>query len=126
MSNAPTERQIFEALAFIWDVTAALELIQGRQPNRHINVDDWADLLRFVSIDENHAATVDLTEPVLLAPLPDPSTGQPGMEMPIDGWHRISRALAEGVATLSAIALTPEEERKVRIRGGSRSSRHGR
>ncbi|MFC7582499.1 hypothetical protein ACFQYP_00820 [Nonomuraea antimicrobica] len=126
MSNGSTERQVFEALAFVWDVTAALELIEGRQANRHINVDDWADLLRFVSIDENHVTTVDLSKPILLAPLPDPSTGQPGLEMPIDGWHRLSRALTERVTTLPAIALTPEEERKVRIRGGSRSSRHGR
>ncbi len=37
--------------------------------------------------------------------------------MPIDGWHRIYRAHLEDVATLPAIALTPEEERRVRLRG---------
>ncbi|WP_188186951.1 hypothetical protein [Nonomuraea sp. SYSU D8015] len=119
MSSASPDRQFFEALAFVWDITAALELVEGRQPNRRINVDDVADLLRLVSIDENYAATVDLTKPILLAPLPDPRTGKPDREMPIDGWHRIARALHERVTTLPAIALTPEEERKVRIRGGS-------
>ncbi|MFC4118535.1 hypothetical protein [Nonomuraea zeae] len=71
------------------------------------------DLIR---IDPDHAATVDLTKPLLVVPLP--CALPPGNRLVIDGWHRIHRALDLRMEKLPAILLDPADERRCRLRGG--------
>jgi hypothetical protein len=94
-----------------WDVDAALQLVDDGRPVEQLPVESLARLLVLVFVDLEYAATVDLSRPLLLAPVP----AQPGYVMPIDGMHRIARAQAEGVATLPARALTVEESERVLV-----------
>ncbi|MFD8529473.1 hypothetical protein ACFV0L_18835 [Streptosporangium canum] len=110
---APRMREVFHFGPYAWNITAAERVVEGREPDC-ITVERAAALLFLVYIDEAHAATVDLTKPLILAPFAD--TGN----IPIDGWHRIWKAQREGVETLPACALTPEEEYRVRIHGGDK------
>ncbi|MER7365988.1 hypothetical protein [Nonomuraea wenchangensis] len=123
MSNTATDqpcREIFSMLAYRWDITAALALVEGREPNASIGVTDAARWLPLIVIDQGHAATVDLNKPVLVVAVHDPA--KPGTPfagyLTIDGWHRIHRATQEDVATLPAHLLTAEEEKQIRLSGG--------
>ena len=57
-----------------------------------------------IYVDAEHADTVDLDKPILVAPLPETAT-----HLPIDGWHRIAKALSQGVTELPAKVLTAEQ-----------------
>ncbi|MFD0659700.1 hypothetical protein [Thermocatellispora tengchongensis] len=80
-----------------------------------MSVAEAATWLAFVRIDKAHAATVDLTKPLIIAPIEDLG------HMPIDGFHRIWKARREGIETLTARLLTSEEEYQIRIHGGDKS-----
>lgn len=98
---------------YAWNISAAERIIEGREPD-YIQVEKAAALLWLVYINEEHAATVDLSKPLILAPFA--GTGN----IPIDGWHRIWRARQEGIETLPAHALTDDEEYRVRMYGGDK------
>ncbi|UBU16614.1 hypothetical protein [Nonomuraea gerenzanensis] len=106
-------REVFRFGFYAWNITAALRIVEGREPDR-VNVKEAATLLWLIYVNESHAATVDLAQPVLLAPFAGAG------HIPIDGWHRIWKARREGVETLPALALTPEEEFRVRMHGGDK------
>jgi hypothetical protein len=114
-------REIFSMLAYQWDITAALALVEGRTPNATITVADAALWLPLIVINEAHAATVDLDKPVLIVPIHDPKEPDAPFAgyLIIDGWHRIYRATHEGVETLVAHLLAVEEERQCRLAGGN-------
>lgn len=62
-------------------------------------------------IDRDRAAAVDLTQPILIVTIS-------GAAMwPIDGWHRIYRALSEGLDSLPALVLTPEATAEAMVWG---------
>jgi len=105
----------FHLLAWRWDVTAAKALAAGRAPNATLVPADWAGLLRLIRIDADHAATVDLAQPLIAVPIP-----HDGGPLIIDGWHRLHQALSTGVEHLAAILLTAEEELACRIHGGEK------
>jgi len=95
----------------MWNISAATRLVTG-QPVARFLVQEAAPYLPLVRINPEHARTVDLTQPVILVPLPV-------MEalIPIDGWHRIHRAVQEGVRDLPCQVLTPSQEHTVRLYG---------
>ncbi|MEU6784629.1 ParB N-terminal domain-containing protein [Nonomuraea angiospora] len=104
--------EIFQMLGWRWDITAAKQITQGRVPEGRIATEWWAGMLNLIVIDPEHAAVVDLSQPLIVATVP---TG--GMLI-IDGWHRLCKALTIGVEELSAVVLTAKEERACRICGG--------
>lgn len=104
--------EFFQMLGWRWDITAAKKLTQSRAPEGRIVTEWWAGMLNLVAIDAEHAARVDLSEPLIVATVP---TG--GMLI-IDGWHRLCKAVTIGLPELSAVVLTAEEERACRIFGG--------
>ncbi|WP_433426237.1 hypothetical protein ACQP1V_43070 (plasmid) [Microtetraspora malaysiensis] len=110
--RAPRMREVFRFGFYAWNINLAEDIVQGREPD-HIRVDEAGPLF-FVRIDEAYAATVDLTKPLILAPFADCGN------LVIDGWHRIWKARRDGVETLPAHLLTPEEEYRVRIYGGDK------
>ncbi|MEV0307841.1 hypothetical protein [Nonomuraea fuscirosea] len=123
MRNAVADqpcREIFSMLAYQWDITAALALVEGREPNATIGVEDAAKWLPVIVINQAHAATVDLNKPVLVVAIQDPKKPEEPFAgyLTIDGWHRIHRATQEDVATLPAHLLTAEEEKQIRLSGG--------
>ena len=64
---------------------------------------------RYPSLNEEYAKTVDLSRPILFLPLHD------GTSVLIDGWHRLSRAVMEGIPCLLCYELTPQEAEQVLV-----------
>jgi hypothetical protein len=106
---------MFQLLAWRWNVTTAKTFAAGRAPNGQLDPAGWSGLLSLIVIDEEHAASVDLTEPLIAVPVPDG-----GGPLIIDGWHRIHKALTTGTHRLPVILLTAEEETACRIHGGEK------
>lgn len=106
----PTEPQTFTWVRWTWDIDQALRL-HGHRPTVPVKISGLAGLLGLgvVSVDRAHFPTVDLTKPLLIAPFPTTE----GF-LPIDGWHRIGRALEDGIDELPAIILTEEESAALR------------
>ncbi|MER6007949.1 hypothetical protein ABT120_56080 [Nonomuraea angiospora] len=104
--------EVFQMLGWRWDITAAKKLTQGRAPDGRIVTEWWAAMLQLVAINAEHAAQVDLSEPLIVATVPN------GGVLIIDGWHRLCKAVTIGVPELFAVVLTAEEERACRIFGG--------
>ncbi|MEV6986754.1 hypothetical protein AB0M95_36610 [Sphaerisporangium sp. NPDC051017] len=104
--------EVFQMLGWRWDITAAKKLTQGRAPDGRIVTEWWAAMLQLIAINPEHAAQVDLSEPLIVATVPN------GGVLIIDGWHRLCKAVTIGLPELSAVVLTAEEERACRIFGG--------
>ncbi|MEV0386880.1 hypothetical protein [Nonomuraea sp. NPDC050643] len=104
-----TRVEVFQMLGWRWDITEAKKLTQGRAPDGRIQTRWWAGMIQLVAIDAEHAAQVDLSEPLIMATVPN------GGMLIIDGWHRLCRALSLGVEELFAVVLTEEEELACRI-----------
>lgn len=103
---------IFEWGAWRWDIAAALALIAAApREAKTITVAPWLQFMGVMRVNTDHAAQVDLSIPLLLAPFL-------GAYMVIDGWHRLWRAEREGVERLPAYLLTAAEEKKIRLRTG--------
>ncbi|MFC4014803.1 hypothetical protein ACFOY2_46810 [Nonomuraea purpurea] len=107
-----TQVEVFQMLGWRWDITEAKKLTQGRAPDGQIVTERWAAMIQLVAIDAEHVVQVDLSEPLIMATVPN------GGMLIIDGWHRLCKAVAFGVAELPAVILTEEEELACRIFGG--------
>ncbi|MCF6476189.1 hypothetical protein FAF44_48795 [Nonomuraea sp. MG754425] len=103
--------EIFQMLGWRWDITEAKKLIQDRGPDGWIVTERWAAMIQLVAIDAEHVLRVDLSEPLIMATVPN------GGMLIIDGWHRLCKAVAFGVAELFVVILTEEEELACRIVG---------
>jgi hypothetical protein len=104
--------QIFVLLGWAWDVAAAAR-VAARYPVARANVSQLGALGAIIRIDPDHAATVDLSRPLLAVPIPSPDT-----PIVIDGWHRIHKARQTGITELPVIVLSAEDERACRLMGG--------
>ncbi|SEH02411.1 hypothetical protein SAMN05444920_12669 [Nonomuraea solani] len=104
--------EFFQMLGWRWDITEAKRITQGRAPDGWIVPERWAAMIQLIAIDAEHAYRVDLSEPLIMARVPN------GGMLIIDGWHRLCKAVALGVAELSAVILTEEEELACRIFDG--------
>jgi hypothetical protein len=111
-----SDRDTFTFGPYAWDVTAALAVaaLLG-VPERPFLVESALQLLPFVHVDRDHAAGVDLAEPLLAVPFRPVRS-----PLVIDGWHRIWRAHRDGVAELPCRLLTGPQEFKVRLYGGDK------
>ena len=108
---------------YLYNISKALELFAGRPATASIDVRERAKQVQprdagtetedKALIDPDHAATADLSYPVML--LESRSEMGGGQGRVIDGWHRIYRAAQLGIAELPAIVITGEEEALIRI-----------
>ncbi len=100
-----------------WNVDRAKQLIKDRpRPIRHLNIEPFQELLsppgkiRLFGVAVNwkkaRSDAVDMDTPLITA------YGSMG-KIPIDGWHRIAKALLEGLNELPCVALTKEESKQV-------------
>ena len=64
---------------------------------------------RYPDLDEQYAKTVDLSKPILFLPFHD------GTSVLCDGWHRLARAVMEGITCLPCYELTPQEAEQVLV-----------
>jgi hypothetical protein len=107
----------------LYNINKAFELFAGRPATTTIDVMERAKLIQprdterpsddTALIDPRHAATVDLSYPVMLLESRLEMDGRQGRV--IDGWHRIYRAAQLGIAELPAIVITAEDEALIRI-----------
>lgn len=125
-----TPHQTFQFGIWIFDVTAAEQLVTAADPRRIVLLDVpmWAhsygldrDEPSTVPLigpgdgfDRAYAMTTDLTRPLLLALLPT-SDGASG-HLLIDGCHRLYHAWSIGQATLTAYELDRVETDSVLLR----------
>ncbi|MFC4912963.1 hypothetical protein [Actinomadura gamaensis] len=105
--------EMFILLGWAWDVDAAARLA-ARYPVRDADIRPLAWARAVIAVDPGHAATTDLTRPLLAVTLPHTDT-----PLVIDGWHRIHRALNSGVHRLPVVILNQTDERACRLMGGS-------
>lgn len=93
-----------------YDVSAAKEII-ATKPRKIVTfqVRDWRGLAWIMEFSGNHRpdAECDLSFPCILAH----AAGK--AYLPIDGWHRIKKAIAEGIESLPAVRLTKKETKLV-------------
>ena len=92
---------------FHWSVTSALAFAQARNEVFTISLSEMGVTLPLVraqyqGLDERHALTCDLSQPLLFVPIGE-------KVRLLDGWHRVAKALMIGVDVLPACFLTQEE-----------------
>lgn len=96
---------------YVYDVTRALEMIGDRKPTTTVNVEDGRRAIEYGrSVDLDHAKTVDVSRPVLIA---HHSPESKRRKLLIDGWHRVQHASDKGMKELPAVELTPEETSQI-------------
>jgi nitrogen fixation protein len=110
-----TDREVFQFLAYRWDVTAAQQ-IAAELPVHRFNPQPWFGWLGAIGLDEDHVPTVDLERPLIMVRLREAG----GAAMLIDGWHRLARAQREGITELPVVVLDEDQEYQVRIFGGDK------
>ena len=111
MSDRP--REVYAFGRYRWDIDAALAIVADGRPSFAVPVDQLARVLGLMRIDREHVETTDVSRPILLAPLPGTTS-----VLPIDGWHRIARAVQLDLAELQAYVLTEAESDAVRLDSG--------
>jgi len=96
-----------------WDVREAKRIIHQRSREVIIfNVNSVKYYIESGAIytDSKKFDKVDLTIPLILITTGDKESDK----FPIDGWHRIRKAIEEGIETLPAYLLTKEETKIIR------------
>lgn len=96
-----------------WDVREAKRIIyQNPRPISQFPVKSVEYYIKSGAIATNNTyKDANLSIPVILISAKgEDESGQ----FPIDGWHRIRKALETGVETLPSYILTPEETKKIR------------
>ena len=96
-----------------WNASLGYRLIEQapREPMAFYPAGSGIDMAhlrqRYPTLDEEYAKTADLLRPILFVPFHD------GTSVLADGWHRMARALMEGIPFLLCYELTPEEAEQV-------------
>jgi hypothetical protein len=90
-----------------WDVTRGNEIarnhpLQTFRPAQFDMTPEWINQ-NYKELDWEYAKTTDLSNPLLVIPFSDEEI------LLIDGWHRLARAVMEGVEELPMVLLTQEE-----------------
>ncbi|RFS81500.1 hypothetical protein D0T12_31625 [Actinomadura spongiicola] len=110
-----SDREVFQFLAFRWDITKAQQ-IAADLPVHRFDPRPWFGWLAAIALDEDHIPAVDLDRPLIAVRLREAD----GSAMIIDGWHRVARAQRDGVTELPIVVLDEDQEYQVRIFGGDK------
>lgn len=105
--------EYFHFLTYRWDITRA-RAVAVDLPVERFDPQLYFAWLSAVRIDEGHLVQADLSEPLIFA-----QVAELGDVMLIDGWHRLARARRDGVTDLPCVVLDAEQERQVRVFGGT-------
>jgi hypothetical protein len=106
--------QEFHAFGQVWLVEEALRRVVDSESRMLLIDDRLRDDARFLTSGELTSGA-NVAEPILVIPLPPAVFGpNPGHQV-MDGWHRIAKALDEGLEEVPAHFLTPADERSCRV-----------
>ncbi len=98
--------EIFQFLATMWDINQVKQLIiDDPREVKSVSVPELRNFASLVRTDKDRAAEADLNHPIIVARF---NQGY----IPIDGYHRIRRALDEGLDSLPAVFLTAQESKE--------------
>ena len=109
-------REVFRLLAWARDIGEAHRLAAGH-PVHQVDIGGLAGFAPLIHVNPAHLDAVDLAAPILIAPVPELGN------LVIDGWHRIHRALRDGVTVLPARMLSETDEQHCRIQPAGRTDR---
>jgi len=102
--------ETFTFMAHSFDVGAAKRILREKGESALVlplPVQSAATFLGFIGIDPvEDWSTINLDVPVILVTVK-------GSHLPIDGWHRITKALNEGRETIPCVILDEKETKKV-------------
>lgn len=132
MSNVDQKekvREVFKYMSLVYDVTGAKALVQGREAKTTVSPAQWRDwisqeiycgnskrmLTLGIRVDHDKVSSVDLEHPIIVARFTIP-TEDAVIPIPIDGWHRIQRAINENRKEIPAHYLSLEESEQIRLR----------
>ena len=122
--------EVFHFVHLRWCVTRAHELLEVHESVAEFHehaplarldnflpltsaADGFVKLVEF-DVDVEYAMTkTDLSKPIIVVPLS--VRGKPAGAIPIDGWHRIYRALRDERESLPAYLLNSTAEEAIRI-----------
>lgn len=107
--------EYFQFLSYRWNVTKAQEIARDL-PTGKLGVGDWSKHLGIIALDDDHLDSVDLRRPLILVRIADVG----GLVLLIDGWHRLARAVRDGIDELPFHLLDEDQEYTVRVFGGSK------
>lgn len=100
------------AVGVVVDISKAINMVIGRKPNLRINIEEASGCIRrgFVSVKYNHVYKGQLKKtPLIVVEIA-------GVNVVIDGWHRIARARWQGVKKyLWAHKLSDNEFRSIAV-----------
>ena len=94
-----------------WDVTIGNAIVMDGRPTEIFSLTEH-DVTRekidgiYNNLDWEYAKSTDITEPLLFAPFQ-------GEILQLDGWHRVGRAVLEGIPELPMYLLTEEEAERI-------------
>lgn len=100
--------ETFRLMTLLFNVSLAQHIVKDREPQGHIIVKDHKSYLSWIAHDEKLAEAMPesvLDIPIIMAAMPD------GSRYPIDGHHRMHKALKIGRERLLVHALSIEETR---------------
>jgi hypothetical protein len=109
-------REVFRFLAWTWDISQAHRRAAG-YPIQQVDIAGLAGFASLIHVNPARVDEVDLTAPILIAPVPELGN------LVIDGWHRVHRALRDGHTVLPARMLTPADEKQIRIHPAGHTDR---
>ena len=109
-------REVFRFLAWAWDIGEAHRLAAG-YPVHQVDIGGLAGFASLIHVDTAYLDQVDLAVPILIAPVPQLGN------LVIDGWHRVHRALRDGITILPARMLSETDEKNCRIRPARHTDR---
>ena len=98
-----------------WNAGAGMRLVEasGRQPMTFFPSDHGLTVeylqKQYPDLNLDYARTTDVTRPILFVPFYD------GTSVLIDGWHRVARAVLEGIPFLLCHELTQTERDEVLV-----------
>lgn len=102
--------ETFRLMTLLFNISLALHIVKGREPQGHIIVKDHEGYLGWIAHDDKIVAAMPesvLDMPIIMATMPDES------RYPIDGHHRMHKALAVGREKLLVHVLSIEETKAV-------------
>ena len=104
-----------EGTEWHWNASAGMRLVEatGRRPLAFYPSDHGLTIAHLVrqypDLDLDYAKATDVTKPILFVPFWN------GTSVLIDGWHRLSRSLQEGIPLVLCHELTQEEAEQILI-----------
>jgi hypothetical protein len=114
--------EIFKYFHRSFDISKAWQMITKDRAKACVQVSTLKNTLGLIHVDSKTEHPVDLSVPLLAVDIsqrtflgfdPKEKDGDGRARMIIDGWHRVAKALEEGVESLDVYVLNEEETKEI-------------